>query len=206
MYGHEETLAHEITRGLNTVEGVEGTMWQVPETLLDEELERLNAPPKSDVSNIHPFSLPAADGFIFGFPTKFGLMASQFKAFLDSAHYLWKTQMLAGKPAGLFYSTNCQGGGQETAPFTAITQLVHHGMIFVPTGYTFGGGMYQMKELKGGSPYGAGTYTGNGSRQPTKLELEHAFHQGKYFAKFAKKLKQETNPDDPFDFLDHRGY
>jgi multimeric flavodoxin WrbA len=32
-----------------------------------------------------------------------------------------------------------QGGGQETTLLTAVTQLVHHGMVFVPTGYTYGG-------------------------------------------------------------------
>ncbi|RVW86412.1 putative NAD(P)H dehydrogenase (quinone) FQR1-like 1 [Vitis vinifera] len=59
-----------------------------------------------------------------------------------------------------FYSTGSQGGGQETTPLTAITQLVHHGMIFVPIGYTFGAGMFEMEQVKGGSPYGAGTYAG----------------------------------------------
>ena len=43
---------------------------------------------------------------------------------------------------------------------TAITQLVHHGMVFVPIGYTFGAGMFEMEEVKGGSPYGSGTYVG----------------------------------------------
>lgn len=32
---------------------------------------------------------------------------------------------------------------------TAITQLVHHGMIFVPVGYTFGAGMFETGEVKG---------------------------------------------------------
>lgn len=72
---------------------------------------------------------------------------------------------------------------------TAITQLVHHGMIFVPIGYTFGAGMFEMESVKGGSPYGAGTFAGDGSRQPTELELEQAFHQGKYTATITKKLK-----------------
>lgn len=72
---------------------------------------------------------------------------------------------------------------------TAITQLVHHGMIFVPIGYTFGAGMFEMEKVKGGSPYGAGTYAGDGLRQPSDLELEQAFHQGKYIATITKKLK-----------------
>ncbi|KAF2537779.1 hypothetical protein F2Q68_00021667 [Brassica cretica] len=120
------------------------------------------------------------------------MMAAQFKAFLDATGGLWRTQALAGKPAGIFYSTGSQGGGQETTALTAITQLVHHGMIFVPIGYTFGAGMFEMEKVKGGSPYGAGTFAGDGSRQPTQLELEQAFHQGKYIATITKKLKVST--------------
>ena len=76
----------------------------------------MGAPPKSDVQVIKPNELSEADGFIFGFPTRFGMMAGQFKAFLDATGALWRTQQLAGKPAGLFYSTGSQGGGQETTP------------------------------------------------------------------------------------------
>ncbi|TQD77577.1 hypothetical protein C1H46_036882 [Malus baccata] len=161
----------------------------VPETLPEEVLGKMSAPPKSDVPIISPNELADADGFIFGFPTRFGMMAAQFKAFLDATGGLWRTQQLAGKPAGIFYSTGSQGGGQETTALTAITQLVHHGMIFVPIGYTFGAGMFEMENIKGGSPYGAGTYAGDGSRQPSQLELEQAFHQGKYIATITKKLK-----------------
>jgi len=81
-----------------------------------EELVKLKAPPKSDVPIINHMKLPEADGLIFGFPARFGIMASQFEAFLESTQFLCKTQMLARKPAGIFYSTSSQGGGQETAP------------------------------------------------------------------------------------------
>lgn len=73
--------------------------------------------------------------------------------------------------------------------WTAITQLAHHGMLFVPLGYTFGSGMFEMDEVKGGSAYGAGTFAGDGTRQPTELELQQAFYQGKYIAEIARKLK-----------------
>ncbi|GAB4831061.1 hypothetical protein Ancab_005073 [Ancistrocladus abbreviatus] len=189
MYGHVEKLAQEISKGAASVEGVEAKLWQVPETLPAEVLQKMSAPPKSDVPLITPQDLAEADGILFGFPTRFGMMTSQFKAFMDATGGLWGTQALAGKPAGLFYATACQGGGQETTPLTAVTQLAHHGMIFVPVGYTFGAGMYEMEKVRGGTPYGAGTYAGMGSRQPSELELQLAFHQGKYFAAIAKKLK-----------------
>ncbi|CAL5390578.1 unnamed protein product [Camellia sinensis] len=199
MYGHVAKLAEQIKKGAASVEGVEAKLWQeenstkvhqVPETLPEEVLGKMSAPPKGDVPLITPNELANADGFIFGFPTRYGMMAAQFKAFLDATGGLWRTQQLAGKPAGIFYSTGSQGGGQETTALTAITQLVHHGMIFVPIGYTFGAGMFEMEQVKGGSPYGAGTYAGDGSRQPSDLELEQAFHQGKYIAAITKKLKE----------------
>nr|VDD17557.1 unnamed protein product [Brassica rapa] len=148
MYGHVEKLAEEIRKGAASVEGVEAKLWQVPETLPEEALLKMSAPPKSGSPIITPNDLTEADGFVLGFPTRFGMMAAQFKAFLDATGGLWRTQALAGKPAGIFYSTGSQGGGQETTALTAITQLVHHGMIFVPIGYTFGAGMFEMEKVK----------------------------------------------------------
>lgn len=74
----------------------------------------MGAPPKSDVPIITPAQLAEADGLLFGFPTRYGMMCAQFKAFLDATGGLWRTQALAGKPAGIFVSTGSQGGGQET--------------------------------------------------------------------------------------------
>lgn len=189
MYGHVETIAQEIYKGASSLEGVEATLWQVPETLPDNVLEKTKAPPRNEVPIITPEQLGEADGFIFGFPSRFGMMAAQFKAFFDSADDLWRSQKLAGKPAGIFWSTGFHGGGQENTALTAITQLAHHGIIFVPLGYTFETDMFQVNEVKGGSTYGSGTYAGDGSRQPTSIELEKAFYQGKYVANITKKLK-----------------
>ncbi|XP_028783737.1 probable NAD(P)H dehydrogenase (quinone) FQR1-like 3 isoform X2 [Neltuma alba] len=190
LYGHVDTMAREVHRGAASVEGVEATLWRVPETLSDVLLQKMKAAPKAnDVEDIRPEQLVEADGFIFGFPSRFGMMPSQFIAFFDATHDLWASQSLAGKPAGIFWSTGFHGGGQELSALTAITQLAHHGMIFVPVGYTFGSGMFEMEEVKGGSSYGAGTFAADGSRQPTQLELQQAFYQGKYIAQIAKRLK-----------------
>ena len=72
--------------------------------------------------------------------------------------------------------------------WTAITQLAHHGMLFVPVGYTFGAGMFKMDSIRGGTPYGAGVFAGDGTREPTEAELALAEHQGKYMAGVVKKL------------------
>lgn len=192
LHGHVEIMAREVQRGANTVEGVEATLWQVPETLSDLVLRKVKALPKAnDVPEIRPEQLTEADGFVFGFPSRYGVMAAQFKAFFDATYELWASQALAGKPAGIFWSTGFPGGGQELNALTAVTQLAHHGMLYVPLGYTFGDGMFELNEVKGGSCYGAGTYAADGSRQPTELELKQAFYQGTYIAGITKKLKNQ---------------
>ncbi|XWS74031.1 hypothetical protein CRYUN_Cryun02cG0180700 [Craigia yunnanensis] len=183
-------MAREVQRGANAVPGVEATLWQVRETLSNVILQKMKAPAKADdVPEIRPEQLTDTDVFFSGFPSRFGVIAAQFKAFLDATHELWECQALAGKPAGIFWSTGFHGGGQELTALTAVTRLAHHGMIFVPLGYTFGSGMFEKNEVKGGSSYGAGTYAADGSCQLTELELQEAFHQGKYVAEITRKNK-----------------
>lgn len=89
-------------------------MEQVPETLSNSILRKVKANPKADdVPDILPEQLLEAIRFLFGFPSLFGVMASQFKAFFDATHEKLETQALAGKPAGIFWNTGFYGGGQE---------------------------------------------------------------------------------------------
>lgn len=191
MYGHVEGLARRIKKGVDGIDGVEGVLYRVPETLSPEVLEQMKVPPKGDeIPVISVDELVEADGLLFGFPTRYGSMAAQMKAFFDLTGELWVDQKLAGLPAGFFVSTGTQGGGQETSAWTAITQLAHHGMLYVPIGYTFGAGMFHMDTIRGGSPYGAGVFSGDGTRQPSDSELALAEHQGKYMAMIVKRFAQ----------------
>ncbi len=192
-YGHVEALAKQIAEGVNSVEGVKAELWRVPETLPDEVLSKMHAPKKSDDVPTLTYDqislMKEADGFLFGTPTRFGMMAAQLKCFFDSTGGLWFEGGLVGKPAGLFFSTGTQGGGQETTALTALTQLVHHGMVFKPLGYgKMGKDLMAMTEIRGGSPYGSGTYAGDGTRQPSELELKVAKFQGEDFAQFLARL------------------
>lgn len=78
---------------------------------------------------------------------------------------------------------------------TSIPQFVNHGMLFFPILYTLGAGisgMFEIEEVRGGSPFGSGTYAGtDGKRNPTEIELRQAFHQGKCIAAISKKLKRD---------------
>ncbi|KUG00679.1 Flavoprotein YCP4 [Phytophthora nicotianae] len=187
-YNHVSTMAETIKKGIESVEGVTAEIYQVAETLPEELLAQIHAAPKKDHPIATPDTLKEADGILFGFPTRFGSLPAQVKAFFDSCGGLWATGALVGKPAGIFFSTGTQGGGQETTAFTTLTFLTHQGMTYVPLGYR-ASELSNMDEIHGGSPWGSGTLAGgDGSRQPSKLELAVATTQGKSFAEIAKKL------------------
>jgi len=192
MYGHVKKLADEIANSARAA-GVDVDVYQAPETLPAEVLEKMGAPgkpedPVMDFATVN--KLPEYDGLMFGLPTRFGMMAAQMKAFFDMTGGLWQKGALAGKPAATFVSTGTVNGGQETTHLTAVTQLVHHGMVYVPLGYAAGAdGQFDMSELHGGSPYGSSTYAGaDGSRQPSAMELKIASKQGATFAERVKAL------------------
>ncbi|KAG6603745.1 NAD(P)H dehydrogenase (quinone) FQR1, partial [Cucurbita argyrosperma subsp. sororia] len=60
-YGHVLRLAEEIQKGAASVEGVEAKLWQVPETLPKEVLDKMQAPAKGEAPIIAPNELAEAD-------------------------------------------------------------------------------------------------------------------------------------------------
>ncbi|DBA75707.1 TPA: hypothetical protein ACH3X2_009019 [Trebouxia sp. C0005] len=93
--------------------GTEAVVLQVPETLPEGVLQKMHAPPKPDVPIVDVHDLPSADGFVFAFPTRYGMPPAQFKAFMDATGQLWQSGALVGKPVTFITSTASLGGGQE---------------------------------------------------------------------------------------------
>ena len=189
MYGHIAKLAEAVKSGVEA-SGASATIYQVAETLPQEVLTKMHAPPKGDYPVASPETLKEHDAFLFGIPTRYGNMPAQFKAFWDATGQLWAAGALDGKVAGIFQCTASMGGGQETTALNTMSTLVHHGMIFIPLGYKHVfAQLSNLEEVHGGSAWGAGTLAGgDGSRQPSALELEVATIQGKTFATKAKKF------------------
>jgi NAD(P)H dehydrogenase (quinone) len=93
-----------------------------------------------------------------------------------------------GKAASVFTSSATQHGGQESTILTFHPVLLHLGFVVVGLPYAFQGQM-GVTEVMGNSPYGASTIAGgDGSRQPSKVELDGVRFQGKHLAQVATKL------------------
>jgi len=184
MYGHVKTLALAEKKGIEAAGG-EATIYQLPETLSEEVLGKMHAPPKDSSIEIleDPKTLEQYDAFLFGIPTRYGNFPAQWKTFWDKTGGQWQTGGFWGKYAGLFISTGTLGGGQESTAIAAMSTLTHHGIIYVPLGYkTTFSILANVNEVRGGSPWGAGTFSGaDGSRMPTPAELELAEKQGAAF-------------------------
>ncbi|MGB2632643.1 MAG: NAD(P)H:quinone oxidoreductase [Candidatus Acidiferrum sp.] len=194
MYGHVHRMAEAIVEGAKQVPGAEVSLYQVPELIPDDVLEKYGAKAaKATLSKIPVAKveqLADAHAIIFGTPTRFGNMAAQMRNFLDQTGPLWMKGALVGKVGSVFASTGTQHGGQETTITSFHSTLLHHGMVIVGVPYTEPGLMY-MAEISGGTPYGATTLAGaDGARQPTENELKVARYQGKHVTEIAGKLFQ----------------
>lgn len=192
MYGHVYQMAEAMVRGVQEVEGARVSLYQVPELIPDEALERVGAKQTrqafAHVPVAEPSQLGQADAIIYGTPTRFGNMCAQMRNFLDRTGQLWQADALVGKVGSVFVSTGTQHGGQEATILSFHTTLLHHGMIVVGLPYSEKKQMIT-DQVIGGSPYGATTIAGtDGSRQPSPDELDMARFQGRHVAKITKAL------------------
>jgi NAD(P)H:quinone oxidoreductase type IV len=192
MYGHIYRMAEAVAEGVREVPGVEIGLYRVPELVPEAVLERSGAKAARAAFAHVPVArveqMAEADAIIFGTPTRFGNMAAQMRNFLDQAGGLWVRNALVGKVGSVFASTGTQHGGQETTITSFHSTLLHLGMIIVGVPYSETR-LTNMKEITGGSPYGASTLAGSdGSRQPSENELAIARFQGRHVAAIARKL------------------
>lgn len=189
MYGHIETMADAVASGARNIMDAEVFVKRVPETMPSDIFEKAGGKLSQEAPVATIEELPSYDAIIFGTPTRFGNMSGQMRTFLDQTGGLWAQGSLRGKIASVFTSTGT-GGGQETTITSTWVTLAHHGMIIVPPGYG-SAELFDISEVRGGSPYGAATLAGgDGSRTPTAAELKVAMDQGELVARLAQKLER----------------
>jgi NAD(P)H dehydrogenase (quinone) len=187
-YGHIAKMADAVAEGARAV-GAEVDVRRVRETAPDEVAKSAGF----QVADHHaeltdPNELTNYDAIVVGTGTRYGRMSSQMAAFWDTTGGIWAKGGLVGKIGGAFTSTASQHGGQETTLFSIITNLMHHGLTIVGLDYGYEGHL-GLDEVNGSTPYGASTIAaGDGSRQPTEVELGGARYQGKRIAELATKV------------------
>jgi NAD(P)H dehydrogenase (quinone) len=186
-WGHMEQMAHAAAEGAKSA-GATVTVKRVPE-LVPVDIAKAQHYKLDQAAPIaDPNELADYDAIIFACGTRFGMMAAQMKNFLDQTGGLWMKGALVGKVGSVMTSSATQHGGQESTILSFHTVLLHQGMVIVGLPYAFQGQM-GVAEVMGNSPYGATTIAdGNGSRQPSAIELEGAKFQGAHVAKVAGKL------------------
>ncbi len=186
-YGHIEQMAYAVAEGAKSA-GVDVVVKRVPELVPEDVAKKsgFKIDQKAPVATVD--ELPNYDAIIFGSGTRFGNVTAQLRNFMDQTGGLWMKGSLVGKVGSVFTSSATQHGGQESTILTFIPTLLHQGMVVVGLPYAFQGQM-GVDEIKGGSPYGASTITdGDGSRQPSAVELDGARYQGRHVAQIAAKL------------------
>ena len=187
-YGHTAQMAEAVAEGIREG-GAEAVIRHVPETAPEEVVKSAGFQKMEGHTCIGgPDELADYDGIVVGSPTRYGRMTSQMAAFWDQTGGLWQKGALIGKVGAAFTSTASQHGGQETTLWSILNNLLHMGMTVVGLDYGYGG-LVGGDEVKGGTPYGASTIAdGDGSRQPSKPELDGARYLGKRVANTAAKL------------------
>lgn len=123
-----------------------------------------------------------ADVVVFGFPTRFGSVPSQFQQFLDLTGPTWAEGKLADKAYTAFTSSQSAHGGQESTLLSFYSTLYHWGGIVVPPGFT------DPIQFQSGNPYGASHVSGGGEL-PGETVLEAASYQARRAVEVATALQ-----------------
>ena len=183
--GATAELARQACRGVESVAGAAARLRTVPPVSAESE-RPARLVPTAGAPYATLEDLRTTQGLLLGSPTRFGNMAAPLKYFLDSTSSLWVSGALAGKPAGVFTSTQTLHGGQETTLLSMMLPLLHHGMYLVGLPYTEQA-LHQTRS--GGTPYGASHVAGIGD-EPALTEEERSLAQalGRRVASLAVQL------------------
>ena len=122
-----------------------------------------------------------ANAYLFSAPTRFGTVASQMRAFIDTLGGVWAAGKLANKAVSAMTSAQNMHGGQETTLLSWYATFIHWGSIIVPPGYAD-----PTVFAAGGNPYGTSvTATG----QPLSDEIKAAIRfQSQRLVDFAGRI------------------
>lgn len=182
-YGSNHGIALAAAEAAKTA-GAEVRLRRIPETapaavVASQDAWKAQADRSADIPEVSVEDLEWADGFYLTSPTRFGGMASQTRAWLDTLGGLWMKGALAGKTITASATAQNRNGGTEGAIQQTYVSAMHFGMIPIAPGYTD-----PVKFEDGGNPYGF-------SGQPGALDetgKKSVAHQAKRLVEITGKL------------------
>ena len=184
-YGHNLEMA-SIAADAARHAGAEVRLRKVKETAPEELVEsiepwRQTAERMANVPDVTNEDVEWANAYLISAPTRYGVVASQLRAWIDTLGPLWQRGVLANKPVTAMTSASNPHGGQETTLLGLYATVMHWGAVVVAPGYT-DPSVYQA----GGNPYGVTVTVGKG---PISEEVKAAIgFQARRLVAFAAKL------------------
>lgn len=122
-----------------------------------------------------------ANALFFSAPTRFGVVASQVRAFIDTLGPSWQAGKLANKAVSATTSAMNPHGGQEFTVMSLYATFMHWGAIIVPPGFTDAA----VSEADG-NPYGTSTNANGGAlSDQTRAAVSY---QSKRLVRFAGRI------------------
>lgn len=184
-YGTNHQMA-EVAAEAAKAGGADVRLRRVPETapadvVNGQEAWKAQLEKMQDIPEVTHDDMKWADAYMFSAPTRYGVVASQLRAFIDTLGPLWLEGELADKAMSAMSSAQNAHGGQEATILSLYTTFMHWGAILVPPGYTD-----KAIYAAGGNPYGT-TVTATGD--PITDESKRAIrHQTQRLVKIAAQL------------------
>lgn len=184
-YGTNHAMAHEAAEAARSA-GADVRLCKVRETVSQEivagqEGWAAQAEKTKDIPVVTNEDMEWANAYFFSAPTRFGVVASQMRAFIDTLGGLWQAGTLANKAVTAMTSAQNPHGGQEATLLSLYTTFMHWGSIIVPPGYTD-----PVLFEAGGNPYGTSvTASGEPLSQQAKAAIRF---QAKRLVEFAGKI------------------
>lgn len=161
-YGSTLALARAVAEGAAS-EGADVRLRRVsvgePEFSVDTERADFIAAQAEyrELTRAAAGDLEWARGIVWGSPTRYGLMSTPLRAFIDEVAPLWRHGALIGKVGAAFTSTGGMHSGNEMTLLSLLLPFMQHGMVLAGVPHSI---PELVRTQKGGSPYGATTVTG----------------------------------------------
>lgn len=183
-YGTNHQMA-KIAQEAAKAAGAEVRLLKAAETapadvVASVEAWKNHADATADIPEATAEDMEWANAYLFSAGTRFGVMASQMRAFIDTLGGVWSKGGLANKPISAMTSAQNAHGGQETTLNSFYNTAMHWGGIIVAPGYTD-----QVLFQTGGNPYGYSHTQGADFTDDVKSAISH---QARRLVEMAEKL------------------